>query len=304
MKIMTSAQYQKDKKWKEVEGPYTERGHYAVLRNVATGMGLLERDAWIVPLGPDETKEKIAANINTLANDYEKKYIDAWQEFMVDVTVKSPGTLREAIDLYAILAKPPWPFLQLLRRLEDHTQWPTAKKDLDAEWQKKGIANVNRRIKDKFRQKTGGLIIDFDIKRMGDRQAILPGLFEKTVAFGVPQGSRTGPAGGNITATALAKYISNLDQLRNDMQRLLDDNDKATPNVMQTNILKAAKEAEALVSAQLMVAPDPKYKDPAMLLIHWLHAPLRVGTVRLPPPRLIPGAVTNPAVGKPVPPKK
>ncbi len=298
MKIMTSAFYEKEKKWKEVEGPYTERGHYAVLRNIATGLGLLEKDAWVVPLGPDETKEKIAANINSLANEYEKKYIDAWQDFMVDVTVKSPGTLREAIDLYTTLAKPPWPFLQLLRRLEDHTQWPTAKTVLDAEWEKKGVAQINRRLKDKFRQKTGGLTVDFDIKRMGDRQAVLPTLFEKTVAFGVPSGSKAGPSGGNITATPLAKYVSRLDALRTEMQNLLDSNEKATPNVMQTKILDAAKEAEALVTAQLLVVPDPKYKDPAPLLINWLHAPLRVGTIRLPPPRLVPGGVTNPAVAK------
>ena len=296
MKIMTSAVYEKDKKWREIEGPYTERGHYAVLRNIATGLGLLEKDAWVVPLGPDETREKIAGNINTLANDYEKKYIDAWQDFMVDVVVKSPGTLREAIDLYTTLAKPPWPYLQLLRRLEDHTQWPTAKSTLDAEWEKKGVAQINRRLKDKFRQKTGGLQLDFDIKRMGDRQAVLPTLFEKTVAFGVPLGQKAGPSGGNITATPLAKYISRLDALRNDMQKLLDSNEKATPNVMQTQLLAAAKECEALVSAQLQAAPDPKYKDPAPLLITWLQAPLKVGTVRLPPPRLVGGAVVNPAI--------
>ncbi len=59
---------------------HTERGHYAVLRNIASGIGLLQQDAWVIPLDPDETQDKIAATINTLANEYEKKYIQAWQD--------------------------------------------------------------------------------------------------------------------------------------------------------------------------------------------------------------------------------
>jgi type VI secretion system protein ImpL len=297
LKIMTSAAYDKDKKWKEIQGPYTERGHYAVLRNIATGMGVLERFAWVVPLGPDETKEKIATNINTLANEYEKKYIEAWMDFMADVTVKPPSTLQEAVNLYTVLSKPPWPYLQLLRQLEDHTQWPTAKSVLDAEWEKKGVAHINKRLKDKFRMKTGlYLNQDFDIKRMGDRQAVLPTLFEKTVQFGVPPPSKAGGSQvGNITSTPLAKYISRLDALKNQIQQLLDANDKTTPNVMQTQFVDAAKEAQALLGAQLKPTPDPKYKDPAPVLFPWLENPFKVGTVRLPPARLVPGALPGPA---------
>jgi type VI secretion system protein ImpL len=293
MKILTSTMLEKDKKWKDVAGPYTERGHYAVLRNIASGIGLLEQDAWVVPLGPDETKDKIAANINLLANEYEKKYIEAWQEFMTDVTIKSPGTLQEAVKLYETLAKPPWPYLQLLRRLEDHTQWPTAKSALDAEWEKKGIKQINRRLKDRFRQRTG-LVYEFDIQRMGDRQAVIPTLFSKTVAFGVPLGSKGGSQMGNITATPLAKYVSRLEALRDEMQKLLDANDKATPNVMQARLVDAAKESESLVTAQLLPVPDPKHKDPAPLLLPWLQSPFRVGTVRLPVPRLVPSGVASP----------
>ena len=294
LKIMTSAAFEgKDKKWREIEGAYTERGHYAVLRNIASGLGLLERYAWVVPLGPDETKEKIAQNINTLANEYEKRYIDAWIDFLSDVTVKSPSTLQEAINLYTVLSKPPWPYLQLLRQLEDHTQWPTAKSVLDSEWEKKGMAHINRRIKEQFRMKTQlTLNTDFDIRRMGDRQAVLPNLFERTVRFGIPGPTKAGGTGtGNITATALAKYISRLDALKQQAQQLLDANDKTTPNVMQTQFVDAAKEAQALLGAQLMPTPDPKYKDPAPAIYPWLENPFKVGTVRLPPARLVP--VTN-----------
>ncbi|MEZ4297696.1 MAG: type VI secretion system membrane subunit TssM [Polyangiaceae bacterium] len=287
-KYITSATFEKDKHWLEVEGPYTERGHYAVLRNVATGLGLLEQDAWVVPLGPDETKDKVAANINALANDYEKKYVEAWQAFLADVTVRSPSTLQEAIDLYKFLADPPRPLFVMLTQLNDHTQWPTAKSTLDAEWEKKGLKQINRKLKDKLRQKTG-LVHEFDIQRMGDRQAELPTLFERTVAFGVPIGK--GNSATTLTTTPLAKYISRLDALRDEMQRLLDANEKQTPNVMTSRLIDAAREAEALVTAQLMPLPNPKYKDPAPLLLPWLQNPFKVGTVRLPPPRLVPAGV-------------
>jgi type VI secretion system protein ImpL len=180
LQYITSATFEKDHKWKEIDGPYTERGHYAVLRNIATGLGLLEADAWVVPLGPDETKEKIASNINKLANEYEAKYIQAWMDFLADVTVKSPATLQEAITLYSVLSAAPRPLLVLFNKLNDHTQWPTAKSELDTEWGKKLTTFGNRRAREIFRQKTGGLQLnqDCDIKRMGDRAAEVPNLFD------------------------------------------------------------------------------------------------------------------------------
>ncbi len=42
---------------------------------------------------------------------------------MTDITVETPATVKEAIELYATLAAAEWPYLRIFRALEDHTQW-------------------------------------------------------------------------------------------------------------------------------------------------------------------------------------
>jgi len=53
-------------------------------------------------------------------DDYEQRYIEAWRSFLGDLAVQTPTNLKEAVDLYAELQKPEWPYLRILRALEDH----------------------------------------------------------------------------------------------------------------------------------------------------------------------------------------
>ena len=77
--VLSSARFQKEKRWKEVEGPYTDKGHYFVVVNIEQGKGLLEKEAWVVPLGPEETGERIPINLKRLADDYDQKYMNEEQ---------------------------------------------------------------------------------------------------------------------------------------------------------------------------------------------------------------------------------
>ncbi len=123
LKVMTSARFQKEKRWKEVEGPYTEKGHYRVLRNVKEGAGLLEREQWVVPLTAEEKPDRVPVNIKHLAEEYDQRYAEQWTDWLLDITVQSPATVKDAIELYATLGRPECPYLRILRTLEDHTQW-------------------------------------------------------------------------------------------------------------------------------------------------------------------------------------
>jgi type VI secretion system protein ImpL len=265
LKVLTSALFTKEKRWKEVEGPYTERGHYRVLKNVTEGAGLLEREQWVVPLSADEKGDRVPLNLKHLADDYEQRYIEQWTDWMADLNVQIPATVKEAIDLYATLSRPEWPYLRIFRNLEDHTQWKKKASALENdEIRRRSNESVNMLLANKSQ----GLRWNIDVKKIGERQSTVPPVFRRTVEFGIPSGSSTD--------TTLAKYISKLDALRGELVRQEDGRGGPTdPRLV------ADRMDEALKAAQDMLQP---YDDKArQLLTALLTNPLKIVTARLPP---------------------
>ena len=100
LKYVTSKLFQKEKRYKEIEGPYTDKGHYRVIRNVQEGATYLEREKWVVPLGPEEQLDRVPVNLEHLAQEYDQRYTEQWTDWLVDIDVKQPVTVQDAIDLY------------------------------------------------------------------------------------------------------------------------------------------------------------------------------------------------------------
>jgi type VI secretion system protein ImpL len=260
LKVVGSARFAKEKRWQEIEGPYTDKGHLAVVKYIAVGRELLESEQWVVPLGEDEKGDRVTKNLGDLAADYEEQYIRQWSDFLVDVVVKEPATLKEAVDSYALLAQPEWPYLRILRALEDHTQW---KKDQGAlEENAAGVAG--KAISDRISAKVK-LNIKVDLKSIAGRASRVPSVFKRTVEFGVPQGASAAP----VTDTPLAKYLSRLGALRDEMQKTIDTTPTAGPATMSQQLGDASKEAEAML--------QPFDDKARQVLKPLLLAPLRVG---------------------------
>jgi type VI secretion system protein ImpL len=269
LKVITSALYGKEKRWKEVDGPYTEKGHFAVLENIAEGAGLLEREQWVVPLGRDEQADSIPKHLDTLANDYDQLYIQQWTDWMADLTVRSPANLKEAKQVYTELAKPDYPYLRILRAVEDHTQW---KRDRGALENKTATDRINQELNVRLSQKTRGLRFNLDVKKIRGRLSGVPGEFKRTVEFGVP-----GASGGAapITETALAKYISLVTSLRDEIQKLEDQNPNVDAGLISSKLVDAIRQVEALLQPF-----DDKAKT---LLRPLLLNPILIVAARLPP---------------------
>jgi type VI secretion system protein ImpL len=268
MKVIGSSLYAKQKRWREVEGPYTEKGHFAVLDNIADGAGLLEREQWVVPLTRDEQPDSIPKHLEGLAADYDAHYIAQWTDWMADLTVRMPANLKEAKDIYTELAKPDYPYLRILHALEDHTQWKRARGVVDNENMTK---RVNQNVQQKLLQKTG-LRFNVDVKMIGNRLSTVPNEFKKTVEFGVPA-SVNGAV--PITDTSLAKYVSLLNSLRDDIQKLEDVSPNPDARLMADRLIDATKQVDALLQPL-----DDKAKT---LLRPLLMNPLLVVAARLPP---------------------
>ncbi len=261
-KWITSRKFKKSKKYYEVLGPYTEKGHHRVLGNIKLASKLLEREQWVVPLTREERGDRVAANVIELAKSYERRYIAAWRGFLLDLKVRQPDNLKEAIVEYKALLKPEWPYLRILRALEDHTQWKG--KTLN-----KGAGNIaNRKIKSKIMAKTG-LRVNVDVNKIAGRASLVPAAFKKTVAFGVLQSQQRGP----LNETNLAKYLELLGKLRSKMLDETRATPDASPNVIVQDLNKAKDEAEKMLK-------DPLAKETILPL---LLLPLNIaGKLRLP----------------------
>ncbi|HHH31741.1 MAG TPA: type VI secretion system membrane subunit TssM, partial [Polyangiaceae bacterium] len=244
LKWLSSKKHKADKKWYEVSGPYTDKGHFAVLANIKEAKEVLESERWVVPLTEEEKQpDRVAANIKRLADDYERRYIDSWEDFLLDVEVRTPVNLEEAIELYAVLQKPEWPYLRLLRRLEDHTQW---KGDLKGLKNDKANSIINRRMNRYLSSKTRGLRFGLDITKIGDRASRVPNTFKKTVGFGVPQDGAKSP----LNETPLAQYMDIIGRLREEMVQARETNPDASINVVARKLQTAVKETEALLQTR------------------------------------------------------
>jgi type VI secretion system protein ImpL len=268
LQFIKSTKNQKDKKYKEVEGPYTEKGHYRVLRNVKEGAGLLEREQWVVPLGAEEKAERVGVNLRHLAEEYDQRYIDQWTDFLADVSVQSPQDVKQAIVLYNILSQPERPYLRLLRKLEDHTQWHDSNKEAfeNEEVQRE----LKRRVQEKVQGAARGIRVDVDLKKIGERTSTVPGVFKKTIEFAIPPP-------GSTADTPLNRYMSKLDALRGQLAKEDDTRGGNTdPKLVQDRLDDALKDAQ-----ELLQGLDDKGKT---ILTPLLTNPLKiVAGSRLPP---------------------
>jgi type VI secretion system protein ImpL len=244
LKFLSSKTYKKTKTWLEVEGPYTDKGHYAVLGNIKEGAAVLEREKWVVPLTAEERGDRVAVNIAKLSEDYEQRYVASWKDFLVDLVVEPPGSVKEAIDLYAALREPEWPYLRVLRNVEDHTQWKRDQKALQNEGANRAI---NRRINQEITRRAKGLRFNVDVKKIAGRLSVVPGTFKKTVAVGVPQDTNAGPASAPLTETPLAQYMELLGAIREKMVVAEDKQPGVGVQVVALDLQNAMKEADALL---------------------------------------------------------
>ena len=243
-----SAQKEREGKWFEVGGPYTDKGHDQVIASLAEGYKLLEREQWVVPLTDEEKKQgdKIQKSLDRVRQDYDSEYIRQWVNFFRDVQVDIPPNNKEAIAEFKVLSTPDWPYLRILRALKDNTQFA----DKDAAVKASADGGILTQIKEKVIKKTetktagvkiGGLLAG----GKGERYDPIPDKFKSMVGFGVPQDTKEGQP--PPPPPALAKYVSLLEGLSGAMGAIEDGPPSADTAEATKKFQEAVSETEALL---------------------------------------------------------
>lgn len=272
LKFIKSARDLKDGRMKEVEGPYTDNGHYVVALNVANAAGLLESEQWVIPLGPEEQGDRIPINLKRLSEDYDQRYIEQWSDFLSDISVEPPKTVKEAIDLYNTLTRAPWPYLSIIRKVEDHTQWKKVNKGGAGFNNDEANRQLNQKLAQTFAQKTGGYRIktDFDVTKLGDRPSTVPPTFAKLVSFSQSDAKAKQTV---VTDTPLQSYINILTELRREMDKIPQPPTGTDMINLSEQLSDAAKKVDALL--------QPLDEKAKALLRPLLYNPLRISGTRL-----------------------
>jgi type VI secretion system protein ImpL len=254
-----SSQKERTGKWFEVQGPYTARGKVEVVRRLDEGHKLLDREKWVVPLTAEEKAQgdKIQQALDRVHQDYDSEYIRQWVSFFRDLSVEVPPTNKDAIAEFKILSTPDWPYLRLLKTLDENTQLHEEDKNA-AEQMVAGDGGVidqlkvkiQRRVESKTRVRTSQLAGLLPGEK-GERYDPVPDKFKSMVQFGVPpaqpmpkEGQAPPPPPG---PTGLSKYIGLLEGLSGEMGNLEDGPPNADTKKATELFETAVREAQSLL---------------------------------------------------------
>lgn len=100
-----------------VPGPYTAKGFKAVEQGLKDAKTRAERDGWVVPA--NKVSDRTLARVR---QDYLDQYMVEWTRFLRGVKPVVGSDLKEREAALHTLEVPEWPYLRLLRTLEDETQ--------------------------------------------------------------------------------------------------------------------------------------------------------------------------------------
>jgi type VI secretion system protein ImpL len=265
---VTSSQYEREKKWFQVEGPYTKKGHETVLASLDEGVKALEREQWVVPLSNDEREhgDRIQRELDRVRQDYLDQYQRQWYSFFKDIQVAIPDTNRDAINEFKILSTPDWPYQRLLRVLGDNTQFEDKNAALAAAAEDGGVLDqIRSRVTQRINSRTNGIDIGRVIGSGGDAAKYdpVPDRFRSMVEFGVPPPQKGGKDAPPPAPVQLATYVKQLESLSGEMRNIEDgpinaDTKKATEKfeeavkVAQGLLLKMDETGQELMTPLLM----------------------------------------------------
>lgn len=246
LKFVTSKRFAAERRYVEVDGAHTERGHAKVLLNMVRAKELLEQDRWILGL------EKNAEPLDSahMAMEYQRRHTQQWDEFLRDIDVKPPESFKEAIELHNALIRSPWPYLQILRYVDDHTQWRRTAREL-------GFDEVSA-VKIKNLQMIDG------------RQSIVPLTFASLLGFSKANARQLDAL---VTDTPLQAYINLLKESRREMESTPQPPKAADLIQLSETLSDKAKKTEALL--------QPLDEHAKTILRPWLMNPFRIAGTRL-----------------------
>ena len=191
----------------EFDGAYTKLGWARVRALLGEQRAKLAAEQWVLGDADDTS----AQAVEKLKGLYFERYRSAWHDFIADLQVQDPGNAELALDELNAFSEPEWPYLRLIRVLNDNVVLEMDDPDAD-----KGV--VDKAIEKAKELLDGGAIITK--KRV---QSPVERAFKPMLKFGVP------PDLENPTPTGLSQYEALLAKLVGALSDLKDADSNTDP---------------------------------------------------------------------------
>lgn len=241
LRVIGSRLYARERRWQEVEGPYTGKGLYAFLNNIARGAELVEQERWLVPIEQRGLMDVTSAYLDNVVGRYVENYIRQWIAWMDDIDVRVPVDERDAVEIYAEIGRVVSPYLRILRVLEDNTQWKLSDMMLVEQQPRDYLGPMDGQ---RPRPAAGRSRVGIDMNRFGKLLLRIRDEFHGTVHFGVPRDTGVAVRHGH---TPLSRYLALLGALRNSIEELEGAAPGAKTRAIDAELIEARRNVDALL---------------------------------------------------------
>ncbi len=223
------APFVQSRKGLKVDGAYTKLGWARVRALLGEQREKLAAEQWVLG-DTDDTNAQGA--VDKLRGLYFERYKTAWHDFFADLQVLDPGNAELALDELNAFSEPEWPYLRLIRTLNENVVLEMDDPDAD-----KGL--VDKAIEKAKELLDGGALITK--KRI---PSLVERAFKPITRFGVP------PDVDNPAPTGLSQYEALLAKLVGALQDLHDSENSTDPRKISDVFQDAFRATSALLSAQ------------------------------------------------------
>ncbi len=103
-----------------VPGAYTREGWSHVRTFLGAKRSQLSDDGWVLGEKVEQSAAESAKQIERLKEMYFGRYKKAWRDFFLDLRVERPENSEKALDELNALSEPEWPYLRLIRTLNEN----------------------------------------------------------------------------------------------------------------------------------------------------------------------------------------
>lgn len=107
-----------------IDGPFTAAGHAAILARMARAGADFAENRWVLPLGPDDEGDALTAHLTAFHQSYAARQARQWEALLEDLAVAEPASPGEVAGVLTALARPEWPYLRILRNLDQAVERP------------------------------------------------------------------------------------------------------------------------------------------------------------------------------------
>lgn len=104
----------------KVDGAYTKLGWAKIRRLLDVERSKLTSEGWVLGTATTLSDEDIAKQVQVLRQIYFERFREAWRDFIADLEVAQPKNAEGSLDELLALSEPEWPYLRLLRILDEN----------------------------------------------------------------------------------------------------------------------------------------------------------------------------------------